>query len=233
MPPKLSRAEARTQTMKAIMDAGRSQLATDGAAALSLRSVAREVGIVSSAVYRYLDSRDDLLTRLIIDAYNSLGDAVDEAILTSAKEAPADRWVNAGQAVRSWAAANPHEYALVFGSPVPGYAAPADTVIPGTRVPFALVTIVQDAYLAGDLVVTPREDTVASTSQLHEDLKLLRGVVDFAGDTDIVLDVLNAWTQMFGLVSFEIFMQTRDVVSENESLFEAATRRMAHHIGLR
>ncbi len=72
------RERARAEITSEIVRAGRDQLATDGAAALSLRAVARELGMVSSAVYRYVASRDELLTLLIIEAYDALGAAVEE-----------------------------------------------------------------------------------------------------------------------------------------------------------
>src|SRR5215469_4392552 len=73
--PRTARERARAEITSEILDAGRRHLATDGASALSLRAIARELGMASSAVYRYVESRDDLLTRLIIDAYESLGAA--------------------------------------------------------------------------------------------------------------------------------------------------------------
>ena len=74
------RERARAQTLADITRIGRDHLAADGAAALSLRAVARDLGVVSSAVYRYVKSRDELLTLLVVDAYNELGDAVDAAV---------------------------------------------------------------------------------------------------------------------------------------------------------
>ena len=99
----------------------RRHLAEGGAANLSLRAVARDLGMVSSAIYRYVPSRDDLLTALIIDAYDSLGEAAETAHAADADAAPAQRWVTVCEAVRGWALAHPHEYALIYGSPVPGY----------------------------------------------------------------------------------------------------------------
>src|SRR5262245_34376835 len=138
MPPaKAVRGRARAEITKEIVAAGRRQLATDGAAALSLRAVARELGMVSSAVYRYVASRDDLLTLLIIEAYDALGAAVEVAAAPGRGRTPAGRFFAAGRAVRAWAVANPHEYALLYGSPVPGYQAPQDTIGPASRTTLA------------------------------------------------------------------------------------------------
>ena len=106
--------------------------------------------MVSSGIYRYVASRDELLTMLIIEAYDALGATVEDAARRRrGAQPPADRFVAAARAIRAWALANPHEYALVYGSPVPGYAAPADTIGPASRVTLALVGIVVDAHRAG------------------------------------------------------------------------------------
>ena len=90
--PMTARARARIELTEEIKAAGRRQLAEVGAADLSLRAVARELGMVSSAVYRYVASRDDLLTLLLVDAYDALGQAVEDAALDRRGGFPA-RWV--------------------------------------------------------------------------------------------------------------------------------------------
>src|SRR5215212_8397231 len=144
-----ARERVRAELTTEITDAARRQLAEVGAAALSLRAVAREVGMVSSAVYRYFPSRDDLLTRLIIDGYDDLGAAAEAADDPAAP--PVERWLAVCRAVRVWALAHPHEYALLYGSPVPGYSAPADTVPAAARVGIVLGRILGDAARAGAL----------------------------------------------------------------------------------
>lgn len=130
----------------------RRQLATAGAAGLSLRAVARELGMVSSAIYRYVPSRDDLLTLLIIDGYNAVGEAVERADARSTKNAAEDfagRWLAVCRAVREWALAHPHEYALLYGSPVPGYKAPDDTVAAAVRDTVVFARVITEAHTAG------------------------------------------------------------------------------------
>ena len=125
-PPNAShtaRARARAELTQEIKAVARRQLAQSGAPSISLRSVARELGMVSSAVYRYFPSRDDLLTSLIVDAYDAVGSAGEQA-LARGRGAVTSRWLRVAEAIRGWALANPHEYALIYGSPVPGYRAP-------------------------------------------------------------------------------------------------------------
>ena len=229
-----ARALAREKITADIIDEGRRQLAEHGAAGLSLRSVARELGMVSSAVYRYVANRDDLLTRLIVEAYDSLGDSVDASIASSVGQAPLDRWVLAAHALRDWAIDRPHEYFLVFGTPVPGYAAPEATSGPGTRTSRALVEIVTEA-LAAKQVKRPRGRASAAMSrELVDDFDTLRTNLDAsAGFTDeLTLAILTGWTQMFGLLSFELSNQTKGVVEHHRDLFDSSARLMAAQIGL-
>src|SRR5215469_13446558 len=126
------RARVRAEMIDEIKEAARRQLATEGAN-LSLRAIARELGVVSSALYRYFASRDDLLTALIIDAYNSLGEAAEQGEGAVARRDLAGRWLALGRSIRTWARENTPEYALLYGSPVPGYQAPQDTIGPASR----------------------------------------------------------------------------------------------------
>lgn len=136
---KTPRQRAREETEARIVEIGNRMLDESGVEALSLRAVARELGIVSSAVYRYLKTRDELLTILIADAFNSLADAVDKAIAQ-------DCSVNAlGLAMLRWSREHPQRWALIYGTPIAAYSAPREvTVEPGTRVMVTLIRLVAD-----------------------------------------------------------------------------------------
>lgn len=216
--------------MTAIMSAARRQLAEVGPVNLSVRAVARDVGVVSSAVYRYVGSRDELLTLLITEAYDSLGEHTERAVTTTTRRAPVERWVAAATTIRSWALDHRHEYALLYGTPVPGYEAPPDTSIAGTRVSRALLGIVRDAWAAGDVDPPPGPHVKRS---LAADLALLRRNVDLPVPDAVVVRTIAAWTQLFGLLTFELFGQTRRLVEHHAELFRSASEAMARQIGLR
>src|SRR4051812_747357 len=156
-----ARQRARAELTREIKEAARRQLAETGAPQLSLRAVARELGMVSSALYRYFPSRDELLTALIIDAYNAMGEAAEraDAAVPDRTDGPA-RWRAVATALRSWSLDRPHEYALIYGSPVPGYAAPGDTVGPASRPVQVLGAILADAKAAGRLTETDPDSPV-------------------------------------------------------------------------
>ena len=223
------RERARAEATAEIVAAARRQLADVGAADLSLRAVARELDVVSSAVYRYVSSRDELLTLLIVEAYDSLGDHVERVVAGSAGRPPAERWVDAALAVRSWAMEHRHEHALLYGTPVPGYDAPERTTASGTRVSFALVGIVRDAWRDG--LLTPRA-RASVTSDLAADLDELRTALDLPAPDSVLVATLAAWSQVFGLITFELFGQTRGVIEHHEDLFRATATMMASQLGL-
>ena len=152
--PRWETADSREQIEARIVELGRRHLVDHGAAGLSLRAIARDLGMVSSAVYRYVSSRDELLTLLLIDAYSELADAVDRARET-VPELWSDDVVAIARAAHGWAIAHPASWALLYGSPVPGYHAPAErTVGPGTRVVGALFDAVAAGIATGDIKLT-------------------------------------------------------------------------------
>ncbi|MCM1951266.1 TetR/AcrR family transcriptional regulator [Streptomyces hydrogenans] len=224
-----ARARARIEITAAIKDEARRQLAAEGAAKLSLRAVARELGMVSSALYRYFPSRDDLLTALIIDAYDAVGAVAERAHADAVSTAPGDHlahWTAVCRAVRSWAVAHPHEYALIYGSPVPGYTAPQDTVGPAARVGLLLVATARGAHEAGGVTAPPLPDGLAPEAE--------RLAADVAPDLPPALAValVRAWAQLFGLVSFEVFGQFHRIVEDRDAFFAAAAERLGREVGL-
>ncbi|WP_425837629.1 TetR/AcrR family transcriptional regulator [Streptomyces fractus] len=222
-----ARARAREEVTAAIKDEARRQLAEDGAAKLSLRAVARELGMVSSALYRYFPSRDDLLTALIIDAYDALGEAAEHADLGFVRTSSAtERWTAVCGAVRDWALKYPHEYALIYGSPVPGYTAPDSTVRAASRVGLLLMGIVRDAHVGGGVTPPPLSDALRPEAE--------RLAADLAPDLPpaVVAALVATWAQLFGLVGFELFGQFNRVVEDRSPFFAHAVERLAVGVGL-
>lgn len=223
-----ARERARLEVTAAIKDEARRRLAAEGAAKLSLRAVARELGMVSSALYRYFPSRDELLTALIIDAYDSVGGAAETAGAASlaAGAAPRARWIAVCEAVRTWALAHPHEYALIYGSPVPGYSAPVDTIGPASRVANVLIGILRSAHEGRGLSLPPLPPALRSEAD--------RMTADFAEGLppEVTAALAAAWAALVGLISFELFGQFNRVVEERDAFFAHAVGRLAHEVGL-
>lgn len=221
------RERVRAELVREITDVARRHLAAEGAAALSLRAVARDVGMVSSAVYRYFPSRDHLLTALIVDAYNDLGEAVETAEAAVDRGDVAGRFAAVGRAARTWARAHPHEYALIYGSPVPGYAAPEDTVGPAVRVATVLRDVLNDAWRDG---VLRAPTTMPRSAAAWADLHRLAGEF-FDVPEALVTRGLLAWIQIFGGLNFELFGHLHNVITDYDAWFEELLAEMLAFVG--
>lgn len=252
------RARARREITEAIKEAAHRQVATAGAASLSLRAIARELAMSSSAIYRYFASKDELITALVIDAYTGLGDAAEAAALAAsgpadapgARTADADcasatdtseagftetergrfleRWIAVCRGARDWALSHPQQYALIYGTPVPGYHAPRDTVGPGTRVALLLAGVVAAASAQG--VLEPPVDHLDSA--VAADMAVVITEIGLEMPPEAVALVVAAWAEIFGLVGFELFGQFTGVVSARDVFFDLAVTRLGRGVGL-
>jgi AcrR family transcriptional regulator len=248
------RARVRAEMIAEIKTIARRHLETDGAN-LSLRAVARDMGMVSSALYRYFASRDDLLTALILDAYNALGEAAEaaDAAVTDRSQLRA-RWLATARGIRGWALQTPAEYALLFGTPVPGYAAPADTITAAGRTPVVLIRILADGFASGALTgesalrigapaggpgalaAAGRSQAAGTAARLGDavraDLSRARGDIAPELPDELMLAGITGWVQLFGMVSFELSGQFNNVIEARAEFFGLQMEVMADLIGL-
>ncbi|MCB0920205.1 MAG: TetR/AcrR family transcriptional regulator [Actinobacteria bacterium] len=208
------RARNRAAIMEAIEKSANEQLLEVGPSELSVRAIARDLGMASSAIYRYVSSRDELLTLLIVSAFNDMGESVEQRV--ERIRDPRKRWRAIGLASREWALAQPQRYALIYGSPVPGYAAPTDTVAPATRIPALLVGILQEADVQADVAAYhPRvgRSLAPSLSTINQWAQMSTRRFN---DAAFALGVM-AWTHIIGAISFELFGHRHNVVGDSEA----------------
>ncbi|TDT29051.1 TetR/AcrR family transcriptional regulator [Naumannella halotolerans] len=217
-----NRAENRAAMEAEILRLGREHLTSVGASALSLRAVARDLGVASSAVYRYVSSRDELLTKLVVEAYNDLADAAARAIAPIAD--PGDRLRATALAMRAWAVADPPRWALLYGSPVIGYAAPADlTTVPGTRV---IALVLAELAAAGDARLL-RPDLQRPPAAITTDLQRAAEELQVTTSASVVAAGTLLWSVIIGGISLEVFGQYGDEsFSDPEALFAHQIRQV-------
>ena len=225
--PRTARERARAEVTQEIVDTARAHLAIEGAAGLSLRAVSRDLGMVSSAIYRYFPSRDDLLTRLIIDAYNSLGEATeaDEAQVPRANLQ--GRWITVAHASRDWALAHPQEWSLIYGSPVPGYVAPDDTIGPASRTTTLLIALLADLQERGGVPEPQKVGRIVRAA-----MSPIRAAVPPEVPDDLIVRGLMAWTELIGTISLEINGQFHNVIDDMTEYFDHVMHRIAAVLGL-
>lgn len=173
---------ARAQTTARILAAAREEIASHGGGGLSMRAIAREVGLVSSAVYRYFPTREALLTAMIVESYGHL----DAALGAAPGDSGPDRWRGLAAAFRDWARDHPHEFQLVYGTPIPGYQAPPETVPAAAAVAAHFLDVGAQASVAGftddalvDQLTTPATESGADPSGYAAVLADLAALVGF------------------------------------------------------
>lgn len=196
-------AEARARMRKGILRVGNAQLESRGAAALSVREIARELGVASSAIYRHVADRDALLTLLVVDAFDDLGDAIDRALdsVPAGGAEPRAALAALARTMREWAIAHPQRWVLVYGTPIMGYAAPAEqTTVPGTRAMARLAGILATGSLPSDAVGS-------ASSGLVDELRVSTEELGLAPDPVLLAEGIGTWSSLVGTVSAEVFGQ--------------------------
>ena len=233
--PRTARERVKDEVTSEILAAARAHLAREGAAALSLRSIARDLGMAPSALYRYFSSRDALLSALILGAYGALADQAEHAseAAYAREDGAMARWVAVPRVMRSWARGHPHEWGLIFGSPVPGYEAPTETITPYTRLAQALVRPIIEAHEHGSLELSaPSSSASPGTAPLARAVQPVTDGLLPGLPTVAVAQALEAFATLIGIISLELFGHWRNTVLEPEVLFEATISHLASSTGV-
>lgn len=211
MSPRPKQNEQHPDLQAAIKETAWKQIAEHGAPALSLRAIARELGITAPAIYNYFSRRDDLVTALIVDAFTSLGESQKDSLRNLAKDGLAARLTALGLAYRDWAITYPQRYQLIFGTPIPGYEAPADITVPAAAWSLLpLIETLQAIFVSGRL----RADLSAPlTPELQS---MLAAWSKFSGGAgiEVLYAALVIWSRVHGLVSMEIGNQMPSFISD-------------------
>ena len=248
------RERLRAELVRDIKDAALGQLREVGAEDLSLRAIARDVGMSPAGLYRYFDGRDALLTSLIEEGFDDLADHLFTAIsqpelvhaghgrpapavpeVAAADAPPVERQLALARAYRAWGLAHPNEFGLLYGDPVRGYSAPAGgvTVTANSRVSQAMLTPLVEALLAGRLVVPPSYAAITSDPGGERLAADIAAIVGHEIGPGAALSLIGAWARLHGIVSLEVFGQFHWLYpSDATPLFEAEMAAMVADLGL-
>ena len=200
----------------AIQETAWKQIAEHGAPALSLRAIARELKITAPAIYNYFPDRDALVTALIIDAYTSFGDWQLQARDSASRKDPRKKLEAIGLAYRKWAHAYPQRYQLIFGTPIPGYKAPAEKVFPASaRSISALFGVVEEARVAGKLVTFAVPAVNQKYRAYYEQWRTYSGDIHPLS----LFVAMNIWARVHGIVSLEIQGNLPPIGEKGDSLY--------------
>ncbi|MFJ5709982.1 TetR/AcrR family transcriptional regulator [Streptomyces sp. NPDC093105] len=202
-----------------------------GPDAITLRAIAREMGMTANAIYGYFATRDDLVTALIADVYTVLADAVDAAWAASAEDAPAQRVQAWAHAFRDWALANPEGFRLVYGDPVPGYRAPEGGAAPDAarRVCVAIAGLADAAWGAAGQVYG--EDDFGWGDFDPGLLEKVRPAFPGLPPAGVAL-ALRIWGHLHGLVALEVYGHLRAQTLSPNKIFHAELTSLVRSLGL-
>lgn len=211
----------------------RSQMATKGSAGLSLRGIARELGVTAPAIYNYFPRMDDLITALIVDAFNGHADAIDAAIAKGTPDTLTQ--LEAGlHAYRNWALANPEDFKLIYGNPIPGYEAPADVTIPLARRPqVAFYTQMLLLWQDGRLTIPALLERVPQRIADHMDGWLYRDFPELAAvPKGLFLLMQSLWARIHGIVMLELLEHISPAIGDMDAFYALEVQRALAEAGI-
>ncbi len=233
MPP-TRRERLRDSTLTEIKETARQHLRTEGPAGISLRGIARAIGMTAPALYRYYEGLGDLIAAMIEGYINEVSDAMEAARDALPEDDIGARLVAVTRTFRRWALDNRPEFGMVFGEPVPGYEpAPKDgSDAAGARFGGIFFALFIELW-------QNRPFPVPADEEIPEDLRTqLRSFAGVCGldDSGLPLGVIRlyagAWVRLYGLVTMEVFGHVSFLLEDPEALFEAELADLASTLGI-
>jgi AcrR family transcriptional regulator len=235
--PERRRDRVRASTIREIKETARAVLVADGPEGLTLRAIAREMGMSAPALYRYFPSREELLEGLVADLYGEV-----TAVMEAARDAEDEgdvpaRLVAVCRAFRGWAVAHRPEFGLLFGSPIAGvrHAHPhphepgGDDEHPSHRFGNVFGALVAQAYLTRPFPI-PADDEIDPRlrTQLHAWCRTFPMPLP-DGVTQVFI---SCWIRLYGIVSMEAFGHLEFALDDVEPMFEAELRSLGETLGM-
>ncbi|MFC5031819.1 TetR/AcrR family transcriptional regulator [Streptomyces sp. DSM 41987] len=229
MAPPTLRERRRAAATQEILDAAERHITEHGPAALSLRAVARSLGMTVQALYHYFPSRDALVTVLVTKAYDDLADAVQAAVDTAADDSALPRLVVAAEGYRRWAIAHPEHFQLLYGTPLRDYAAPTDG--PTTQATRRMSSIFERELFAD---FTTEQLAAADAPSLSPALRTYLEQLPHYGlghlPPPATALLLSAWGHLHGLVVLEVFRHTSFLGDQQAEIFRMAMQNLLEDV---
>ncbi|GLZ33050.1 TetR family transcriptional regulator [Lentzea sp. NBRC 105346] len=229
------RERLRAETEREIRQAARTLLVTQGREAVTLRAIARELGITAPALYRYYASHEDLLRQLCDDICQDMSRELQTHLAGISSDQVREQVRAVCHGFRAWALAHPQEFSLVFASPI-------DALAPGDQ--FGSVFLEVAAQLIASHPA-PEHDHDDVPSALHGDLAafqdvLIRAVASHGCEVSAaelslgaIYQIVQSWVRLYGHVALEVFGRFPFAVSNPEPMFDRMVDQMLSDIGFR
>jgi AcrR family transcriptional regulator len=216
-------------TAEQIKDTARRQMAAQGAAGVSLRGIGRELGVTAPAIYNYFPRLDDLITELIFDAYNHLSGALRAASQANQQQTLPARLFAVLHEYRAWAMQHPEEFALIFGTPIPGYHAPAERTLPAARGVFAVILeLLAQASAQGQLRLPAAQPPLPPELSLSLDLPGSTGLLP----PGVLYVGLSGWYRIHGMIMLELFGHTPAMIPQPAVFYDYEVCNLIQEFGM-
>jgi AcrR family transcriptional regulator len=223
--------ELNAATAEAIKSVAHQLMAEEGTNGLSIRGIAKVLDLTPPAIYHYFASLDDLTTALIVDSFNALADTLEAAAEQSTAPSAGGQLLGVILAYRQWSVDNSIAFQLIYGNPIPGYVAPAETTVPAVVRTFVVtVSLIEESLQRGELV--PREPYKNIPPVVEERLKELITQGQYPIATISLYLAMILWTQMHGIIYLEIFNHIQPNVGDVSVFYETQIRNMLLTMGL-
>ena len=220
MSPRPRRQDAREPgaMLAEIKASARQQMSEYGTAGLSLRGIARSLGITAPAIYNYFPRLDDLITALIVDAFTALAQAMESAETVEPSDHPAAKVLTLCLAYREWAIAHPTDFQLIYGNPIPGYHAPEEITVPLARRPFeGIFRWFLHAHQSGALTIpTEYADLPPVMAEAAAAWKHSSG---FDMPDALLALLMSGWSRIHGAVMLELFHHLQPMVGDGGTFY--------------
>ena len=223
--------EQREETVNAIKTAARDLMAKHGTAGLSIRPIAREIGLTAPALYRYFENLDALITELIVDNFNALADAMEIARDQAQHQTPANELMAIMLAYRQWALDHPIDFELIYGNPIPGYEAPEEITTPAAARAFVIVADLLERIInSGAFHPTQGHDHVPTKIEPY--LEEMIQQESYAFSTLAAYLTVVGWSQMHGIIMLELTEHITPVIGDMDSYYLIQMENMFRLMGI-
>jgi AcrR family transcriptional regulator len=213
-----------------IKETARKLMEEHGTEGIATRLIAREMGLTAPALYHYFTNRDELITALIVDAFNALADTLEEVSEQARGEGPGEQLRRALLAYRQWALAHPADFQLIYGNPIPGYDAPREVTVPAAVRGFrVLVPLVEKLLEKAPGPPSPEYSSIAPEVHafLHEQIVRERYPIS---PQALYLTIVG-WTRIHGIIMLELFHHLQPTIGDVDALYRSEIEILLKSIG--
>jgi AcrR family transcriptional regulator len=216
----------------AIKQHARQLMAEEGTAGLSIRGIAKMMEVTPPAIYHYFASLEDLITTLIAEDFNGLADALEAARDASSAATAGGKLLEVVVAYRQWALDHPVDFQLIYGNPIPGYAAPREVTVPAVVRTFVTpVALIETALQSGELIPQPPYDAIPPEVEAHLHQLITEG--GYPIQTLSMHLAMVMWTQLHGIIMLELYNHLEPNVGSVESFYRHVMTGLLRSMGLR